>query len=98
MCADRHWKLVYKWISAHITLLVEHTPISGSFMFFSITIIRGHLRNPWSVSKIFREFHYYHRSLLKALFSNAKSSFSGSKTLLLALPKAVSCFCMYKHL
>ena len=40
MCADRHWKLVYRWISAHITLLEEHPPISGSFMFFSITIIR----------------------------------------------------------
>ena len=33
MCVDRHWKLVYRWISAHITLLVEHAPISGSFMF-----------------------------------------------------------------
>ena len=40
MCADRHWKLVYRWISAHITLLAEHPPISGSFLFFSITIIR----------------------------------------------------------
>ena len=40
MCVDRHWKLVYRCLSAHITLLVEHTPISGSFMFFSITIIR----------------------------------------------------------
>ena len=40
MCADRHWKLVYKWISAHITLLAEHPPISGSFLFFSITITR----------------------------------------------------------
>ena len=34
MCADRHWKLVYRWISAHITLLAEHPPISGSFLFF----------------------------------------------------------------
>ena len=34
MCVDRHWKLVYRWISAHITLLVEHTPISGSLLFF----------------------------------------------------------------
>ena len=40
MCADRHWKLVYRWISAHITLLAEHPPISGSFLFFSITITR----------------------------------------------------------
>ena len=40
MCADRHWKLVYRWISAHITLLAEHPPISGSFLFFSIAITR----------------------------------------------------------
>ena len=52
MCADRHWKLVYRWISAHITLLVEHTPISGSFMFLlynqssvSIRVIRGKRKN-----------------------------------------------------
>lgn len=53
---------------------------------------------PWSANKIFREFYYYHRLLQKALISDAKSSFSRSKTLLLALPKAVSCFCIYKHL
>ena len=40
ICADRHWKLVYRWISAHITLLAEHPPISGSFLFFSIAITR----------------------------------------------------------
>ena len=52
MCADRHWKLVYRWISAHITLLVEHTPISGSFMFLLynqssvvIRVIRGKRKN-----------------------------------------------------
>ena len=42
ICADRHWKLVYIWISAHITMLEEHPPISGSFLFFSITIFRIH--------------------------------------------------------
>ena len=60
MCADRYWKLVYRWISAHITLLVEHPPISGSFMFFSITtirIIRGRQKEiPWrSVSSVGKE-------------------------------------------
>ena len=40
MCADWHWKLVYRWISAHITLLAEHPPISGSFLFLYITITR----------------------------------------------------------
>ena len=43
MCADWHWKLVYRWISAHITLLAEHPPISGSFLFLyiAITHIKG---------------------------------------------------------
>ena len=41
ICADRHWKLVYIWISAHITMLEEHPPISGSFLFFSIRDIRA---------------------------------------------------------
>ena len=49
MCADRHWKLVYRWISAHITLLEEHPPISGSFLFFSINIIRVNPSNPCSL-------------------------------------------------
>ena len=47
MCADRHWKLVYRWISAHITLLAEHPPISGSFLFFSINIIRVYQCHQW---------------------------------------------------
>ena len=67
-------------------------------IFYHSKKIRVNLIYPWSVSKIFREFYYYHRLLQKALISDAKSSFSGSKTLLLALPKAVSCFCIYKHL
>lgn len=33
VCADRHWKTVCRWISAHIKLLTEHQAISGSFMF-----------------------------------------------------------------
>ncbi len=52
MCADRHWKLVYRWISAHITLLVEHTPISGSFMFLYVRIIRVNPHYPCSVKRI----------------------------------------------
>ena len=53
MCADRHWKLVYRWISAHITLLAEHPPISGSFLFFSITITR--IRKNYSLlSRLFQ--------------------------------------------
>ena len=65
MCADRHWKLVYRWISAHITLLAEHPPISGSFMFLlcknhpyeSVTSvfdkkkIRVHQCHPWEKRK-----------------------------------------------
>ena len=51
MCADRHWKLVYRWISAHITLLAEHPPISGSFLFFSINIIRVNPCNPCSENR-----------------------------------------------
>ena len=30
-------QLVYIWISAHIIMLAEHPPISGSLLFFSIT-------------------------------------------------------------
>ena len=50
MCADRHWKLVYRWISAHITLLEEHQAISGSLMFLWI-IIRENPSNPCSAKK-----------------------------------------------
>ena len=71
MCADRHWKLVYRWISAHITLLAEHTPISGSFMFllcnqssvssalsvFSKKKIRGYPCHPWEKKKPPRALH-----------------------------------------
>ena len=70
-CADRHWKLVYRWISAHITLLVEHTPISGSFMFllynqssvssalsvFSKKKIRVNPCHPWEKKKPPRALH-----------------------------------------
>ena len=48
ICADRHWKLVYIWISAHITMLEEHPPISGSLMFLSWIIIREHPSDPCS--------------------------------------------------
>ena len=65
MCADRHWKRVYRWIPVHITLLAEHPPISGSFMFllcknhpcqsaisvFGKKKIRVHQCHPWEKGK-----------------------------------------------